>query len=59
MTFTLSTPAEADASAILPAGFRATVAAFNRHSIRACQTAGFRQIAAFAAARDGREFVVL
>jgi [ribosomal protein S18]-alanine N-acetyltransferase len=41
-----------------PAAFRATVAAFNQRSIRACERAGFRQTARFRGVR-GQEFVIL
>jgi RimJ/RimL family protein N-acetyltransferase len=41
-----------------PAAFRATVAAFNQRSIRACEHAGFRQSACFRNPR-GQEFVIL
>jgi ribosomal-protein-alanine N-acetyltransferase len=41
-----------------PPAFRATVAAFNQRSIRACEQAGFRQAARFISTR-GDEFVVL
>jgi RimJ/RimL family protein N-acetyltransferase len=44
-----------------PAGFRATVAAFNKRSLRACETAGFERIATFAGTtpKGKRDFVVL
>ncbi|SFA73130.1 Protein N-acetyltransferase, RimJ/RimL family [Nocardioides alpinus] len=42
-----------------PAAFRVTVAAFNTRALRVVESLGFVRVAAFEAARDGREFVVL
>jgi RimJ/RimL family protein N-acetyltransferase len=41
-----------------PPAFRASVAAFNQRSIRACGRAGFRELSRFHNT-DGREFVIL
>ncbi|WP_210648873.1 GNAT family N-acetyltransferase [Nocardioides sp. SYSU D00065] len=42
-----------------PAAFRVTVASFNARALRTVQSLGFERVGSFAAARDGREFVVL
>jgi [ribosomal protein S18]-alanine N-acetyltransferase len=43
---------------LAPAAMRATVAAFNRRSLRACERAGLEPLRSFEG-RGGREFVVL
>ena len=42
-----------------PRAFRATVAAFNRRSQRACEKVGFHQVQTFHRTGDGEQFVVL
>ena len=42
-----------------PAAFRVTVASFNLRALRTVESLGFRRVASFAAARDGRRFEVL
>ena len=42
-----------------PILFRATVAAFNQRSLRACEKAGYRRVTSFLRPSDGREFIML
>ena len=46
-------------SRFAPAAFRGTVASFNLRALRTVESLGFRRVASFAAARDGRPFEVL
>jgi ribosomal-protein-alanine N-acetyltransferase len=46
-------------SRFAPAAFRVTVASFNLRALRTVDSLGFRRVASFAAARDGRSFEVL
>lgn len=42
-----------------PSAFRVTVAAFNARALRLCRQAGFREVASFHRAEDGRAFLIL
>ena len=42
-----------------PPRFRVTVASFNARALRTVESLGFKRVAAFRAARDARDFVVL